>query len=97
LAAILLQILLRLTIVVEHHVGAYFNSRPGAFMKFMRYFAAWVVLFASKFVYLEVIVFVFGDKVRFEGMRHGVVPLIIVVVTMVVAEEAIVRLVRWAR
>lgn len=97
LAAILLQFLLKATIAVEHQVAVYFSSRPGAFMKFMRYFGAWLVLFLSKFLFLEVIVFVFGDKVRFEGMWHGVVPLIVVVVTMVIAEEAIVRFVRWVR
>jgi hypothetical protein len=30
-------------------------------------------------------------------MLHGVVPLIIVVMTMVIAEEVIVRFVRWIR
>ena len=39
LAAVLLQVLLKLTIVVEHRVAAFFNARPGGFAKFMRYFA----------------------------------------------------------
>lgn len=75
----------------------FFKARQGAFMKFMRFFGAWLVLFLSKFVILEAITFAFGDRVRFEGMLHGVVPLIIVVTVMVIAEEAIVRLVRWVR
>lgn len=97
LAAILLQALLKATIAVEHQVAVFFSARQGAFMKFMRFFGAWVVLFLSKFAIMEVISFVFGDKVRFEGMLHGVVPLIIVVTVMVVVEELIVRLVRWVR
>ena len=97
LAAILLQALLKLTIAIEHQVAVFFGGRPGAFNKFMRFFGAWVVLFVSKFVFLEVITFVFGDRVRFEGMLHGVVPLIIVVTVMVIAEELIVRFVRWLR
>jgi hypothetical protein len=36
----------------------------------------------------------FGDNVRFSGPLHGIIPLIVVVVTMLVAEEAIVRLYR---
>jgi len=36
----------------------------------------------------------FGEKVRFEGIWHGIVPLIIVIIVMLVAEEAIVRLYR---
>ena len=97
LAAILLQALLKGTIAIEHRVAVFFQARQGAFMKFMRYFGAWVVLFLSKFVILEAITFVFGDRVRFEGMLHGVVPLIIVVMVMLIAEEAIVRFVRWIR
>lgn len=97
LAAILLQVLLKVTIAIEHRVAVFFNARPGTFNKVMRFVGAWLVLFLSKFVFLEVITFVFGDKVRFEGMLHGVVPLIIVVTVMVVAEEVIVRFVRWLR
>ena len=97
LAAILLQALLKATIAFEHYVAEFFNARQGAFMKFMRFFSAWMVLFLSKFVILEALTFVFGEKVRFEGMMHGVVTLIIVVTVMVVAEEIIVRFVRWVR
>ncbi|CAH0342985.1 hypothetical protein [Rhizobium sp. CECT 9324] len=97
LAAILLQALLKATIAIEHHVAMFFNARQGAFMKIMRFVGAWLVLFLSKFVILEAIAFVFGDRVRFDGVLHGVVTLIIVVTVMVVAEEVIVRLVRWVR
>ena len=31
LAAVILQVLLKLTIVVEHKVAAFFNARPGGF------------------------------------------------------------------
>ena len=94
LAAILLQILLKLTIAVEHRVAVFFKKRPGGFNKFLRYFFAWVVLFGSKFVILEAIALAFGDKVRFDGVFHGIVTLIIVVVAMLVVEELIVRLYR---
>ena len=94
LAAILLQILLKLTIAVEHRVAAFFKRRPGGFNKFLRYFFAWVVLFGSKFVILEAIALAFGDKVRFDGVFHGIVTLIIVVVAMLVVEELIVRFYR---
>jgi hypothetical protein len=94
LAAILLAVLLKLTLVVEHRIAAYFKARPGAFMTFMRYFCAWLVLFGSKFAILEALVAVFGDNVRFEGAFHGIVALIVVVVTMLIAEEAMVRFFR---
>lgn len=94
LAAVLLQALLKATIALEHQVAVYFKGRPGGFNTFLRYFGAWFVLFVSKFVILEALSFAFGDSVRFEGAFHGLVPLIIVIMTMLVAEEAVVRLVR---
>jgi hypothetical protein len=94
LAAMLLQLLLKLTIAVEHKVAVFFNARPGGFNKFMRFFCAWLVLFLSKFVILEALIFVFGDNVHFGGPLHGVVALIAVVTVMLVAEELIVRFYR---
>ncbi|HEU5136760.1 MAG TPA: hypothetical protein VFU13_16560 [Steroidobacteraceae bacterium] len=95
LAAILLQVLLKLTIVCEHWVMDWFKARGGGgWMTFLKYFVAWLILFGSKFVILEALVQVFGDKVRFEGRFHGIITLIVVVVVMLVAEELIVRLYR---
>lgn len=94
LAAVLLQFLLKLTMAVEHRVATFFKARTGRLMLFLRFFCAWLVLFGSKFVILEALAAVFGDSVRFTGMFHGMVTLIIVVVTMVVVEEAIVRFYR---
>ena len=94
LAAILLQVLLKLTIAVEHRVAARFKGKPGGFNTFLRFFFAWLVLFGSKFVILEALTVAFGDKVRFDGILHGIIPLIIVLVVMLVAEEVIVRLYR---
>ena len=94
LAAVVLQVLLKLTIVVEHKVAAFFNARPGGFNKFMRFFCAWLVLFGSKFVILEALVLAFGDRLRFGGPFHGIVALIVVVVVMLVVEAVLVKLYR---
>jgi hypothetical protein len=94
LAAVLLQVLLKLTIALEHRLAAFFNARQGAFARFMRFFTAWLVLFGSKFVILEALVFAFGDRLRFGGPFHGIVALIVVVVTMLVVEAAIVKFYR---
>jgi len=94
LAAIVLQLLLKLTMALEHKVGAFFKARPGRLMTFLRFFFAWLVLFGSKFVILEAIVQMFGDDVRFLGAFHGVVALIVVIVAMLVAEEIFVRIYR---
>ena len=94
LASIVLQILLKATIAVEHRVLAKFKGKTGAAWKSLKYFAAWLILFGSKFVILEALAMTFGDKVKFEGVLHGLVWLIVVVVTMVIIEELIVRLYR---
>ncbi len=94
LAAVLLQVLLKLTLVLEHKVADFFNARSGAMAKFMRYFTAWLILFLSKFIILEAIDLAFGDEVQFLGAFHGIVAFIVVVMVMLAAEEAIVRFYR---
>lgn len=93
-AAVLLQLLLKLTILLEHWLAAYFNAKPGGFARFMRFFSAWLVLFGSKFVILEALSLAFGDNLRFGGPFHGLVALIVVVVAMLAVEAAIVVLYR---
>lgn len=94
LAAIVLQVLLKLTIVVEHKVAAFWNARPGGFSRFMRFFSAWVVLFGSKFVILEAVYLAFGGRLYFGGPFDGIVSLIAVVVAMLAAEALIVWIYR---
>jgi hypothetical protein len=94
LAAIVLQLLLKATIAVEHWVAGFFKGKPGGWNTFMRFFCAWLVLFGSKFVILEAIAQLFGENVRFLGMWHGIIPLIVVVVVMLLVEELIVRFYR---
>ena len=92
LAAILLQVLLKATLVLEHKVAAWFNAKSGGFARFMRFFTAWLILFGSKFVMLGAIDLAFGDDVLFRGPLHGVVAFIVVVVVMLAAEEVAVRI-----
>jgi hypothetical protein len=95
LAAVLLQVLLKGTIWVEHKVGDFFKRRtPGKFNTFLRFFFAWLVLFGSKFVILEAMSSAFGETVRFVGAYHGIIVLIAVVVVMLLVEELIVRFYR---
>jgi len=94
LAAILLQVLLKATLALEHRIAGYFNAKSGAAATVMRYFVAWLILFGSKFVMLGAINFAFGNEVVFAGPLHGVAAFIAVVVAMLVAEELVVRLYR---
>jgi hypothetical protein len=94
LAAVVLQVLLKLTIVLEHHVAAFFNARPGGFNKFMRFFTAWLILFGSKFAILEALALAFGDRLHFGGPWHGIVVLIVVVVALLAVEAILVKVYR---
>jgi len=94
LAAVLLQLLLKLTLLLEHRVAAFFNARSGGFARFMRFFCAWLILFGSKFVMLWAIDLAFGDDVLFGGPLHGVAAFIAVVIVMLAAEEGALRIYR---
>jgi hypothetical protein len=92
--AALLQVLLKLTIALEHWVASFFKGKPGGWAKFLRFFCAWLVLFGSKFVILGAIDLAFGDRVDFSGPFHGLVALIVVIIAMLAGEQAMVRLYR---
>ena len=94
LAAIVLQILLKATIVVEHRVLARFKGKTGAGWMTLKFLVAWLILFGSKFVILEALSFVFEKDIHFTGIWHGIVWLIIVVVTMLVVEQLVFRFYR---
>lgn len=94
-AALVLQSLLKSTMILEHRISASFNAEQSGFEKLMRFFGAWLVLFVSKFVILEAIDLAFGESVDFAGPLHGLVILSIVLVTMFLTQEAVVRIYRW--
>ena len=95
LAAVLLQVLLRTTIKIEHRISAYFDQRTGGYSKLLKYLSLWVVLFGSKFIILGAIERIFGDRVMFLGDFHGVITFIIVIVVMLIAENLIVKVNQW--
>jgi hypothetical protein len=87
-AAALLQLLLKLTLALEHRVADYFKNQSGKGSTAKRLLATWLILFGSKFAILGAINVVFGDKVVF----GGVIPFIIVVLAVMAAELAINRI-----
>ena len=94
IAAVLLQVLLKVTLAIEHRVRAYFHARRGVMVRVLRMASAWTILFLSKFVMLGVIDFAFGESIRFDGPLHGARPFIAMLVAMLVAEELFIRLYR---
>lgn len=92
LVAIILQVLLKMTLRLEHKMGDYFSSHNSLKMKITRIFSTWFILFASKFVMLGVLQFVFGDAIVFSGAYHGVVAFIVLVVVILFVEYLVSRL-----
>jgi len=93
-AAILMQILLKLTFALEHKIAEHFKQKEGKTAKFMRYFVSYAIVVASKFVILDVFARVFGDKVSFTGPLHGVVALVALILAILAAEFFIAKIYR---
>ena len=91
-AAVLLQVLMKLTIALEHRIANYFENKSGIKPKIQRLLLAWAVMFGSKFIIMGAVDIAFGDKVGFSGPIHGMVAFITVVTVMLIAEYGIVKL-----
>lgn len=94
MAAILLQVLLKLTFMLEHRVAVYYKTKQGFAAQFLRILFAWLILFLSKFIILGAINIAFGDQVAFTGPLHGAAAFIAVIITILAAEELVVRFYR---
>jgi len=90
--AVLLQVLLKLTIDFEHRIENHFEEKTGIKAKIQCLFLAWGIMFGSKFVIMEAVDIAFGDKVVFGGPLHGMAAFILLVIVMLIAEYAIVKL-----
>ena len=64
LTAVLLKAMLDVIIGIEHRVSAFFGTHSGASWKVVGILSGWAILFASKFLILEVVDIVFGDEVN---------------------------------
>lgn len=92
LAALLLQILLRITIAIEHSVASRFKDNPTLKAKVYRVLSTWAILFISKLVILEAISYIFDESVLFKGPLHGLITFIIVVTAIIVAEQIFIKI-----
>jgi len=87
MVALLLQVLLQLTIAVEHRVANFFKEKTTLKAKILRALSTWAILFSSKLIILEAINISFGNSVVFNGPIHGLVAFIIVVIAIIIAEQ----------
>jgi hypothetical protein len=92
-AAVLLQVLLQLTLKVEHIVATYFfEGKSGLKVNILRGLTAWTLIFISKLVMLKAISIAFSGEIAFGGPVHGVVAFIIIIATMIIAEQILLKI-----
>ena len=89
--AVLLQILLTLTLKIEHRVAEFFNAKKGPTARFLRFFSAWLILFVSKLVILGLIDFAFGDSIQFLGHLHGVISYVLFLALMRLCHRSVTK------
>ena len=97
IAAILLQLLLQITLKIEHKVADYFKSKEGLSAKILRGFSTWGILFISKLIMLKSIEILFPVNIHFDGPIHGAVAFITVIIAMILSEQGIMKINRLLR
>ena len=81
LTAILLKALLALIGRFEHRVHHYFEQKEGTFWKILSWVVIISILFLSKFLILEIVNLVFGDRVE---LGHFI-EVVVLIISMIVA------------
>jgi hypothetical protein len=83
--ALVMQVLTYLTFGLESRVADWFKTKAFRHNKAVLYLSVWLILFLSKFVFLEVIDFVFGNSVEISGF----IGILLIVLAMTVTKELI--------
>ena len=83
--AVVLKLLIDAIAGLEHHVGDWFRRREGTGWRVLGLVTVFSILFISKFVVLEVINIVFGDRVTLGGF----IEVALLVVTMILARRTV--------
>jgi len=91
--ALILQVLLQITLKAEHKVAEYlFKGKSGVMTSVLRGLTAWSMIFVSKLIMLKAISIAFGEDVHFGGALHGVIAFIIIITTMIVSEQIVIKI-----
>ena len=87
LVAILLQVMLQVTIAIEHRISDYFKQKPGKWAVTARVLSIIIIIIGSKFAILWAIKAVFDESVLFTGPQHGLAAFYVLVIAIVVTEQ----------
>lgn len=108
LAALLIQVLLQITLLLDNKMAPwfvkqfvvlmekvnanFFTQRKTKKMRALRAFISMHSLIISKFIILGAIYLAFGEQVKFSGPLSGVIAFIVVIIVMVGVESILKRL-----
>lgn len=83
--AVVLKLLIDAIAGLEHRVREWFSAREGKLWRALGVIAVFSILFISKFVVLEIIGIIFGDRVHLGGF----IEVALLVVTMILARRSV--------
>jgi hypothetical protein len=85
--AVILQILLVITIKIEHKIADFFKSKEGVINLILRILVTWALLFGSKIIMMKIVDLILGNKIEYYGPYHGLGAFILIIIGMIIAEN----------
>ena len=85
--AVILQILLIITIKIEHKIADFFKSKEGVINLILRILVTWVLLFGSKIIMMKIVDLILGNKIEYYGTYNGLGAFVLIIIGMIIAEN----------
>ena len=85
--AVILQILLVITIKIEHKISDFFKGKEGVMNLILRILVTWVLLFGSKIIMMKIVDLILGNKIEYYGPYHGLGAFVLIIIGMIIAEN----------
>jgi len=85
--AVILQILLVITIKIEHKIADFFKNKKGVINLILRILVTWALLFGSKIIMMKIVDLILGNKIEYYGPYHGLGAFILIIIGMIIAEN----------
>jgi len=85
--AVILQILLVITIKIEHKIADFFKAKEGLINLIFRILVTWALLFGSKIIMMKIVDLILGNKIEYYGPYHGLGAFILIILGMIIAEN----------
>ena len=85
--AVILQILIVITIKIEHKIADFFKGKEGVINLILRILVTWALLFGSKIIMMKIVDLILGNKIEYYGPYHGLGAFILIIIGMIIAEN----------